>query len=49
MTAGFRFCAMSNQPGCCANYAAACTSAPIGFVLDTVILAVSILLWAVLV
>lgn len=36
--------AMSNTYGYCASSAAACTSAPVAFILDTALLAVSIII-----
>ena len=33
-----RYTAMQQHPNCCSNFAAACTSARLGLILDTVIL-----------
>lgn len=46
MAAGFN--AMQQHPNCCSTFAAACTSARLGLILDTVIAAVSIFIVLIL-
>ena len=46
MAAGYT--AMQQHPNCCSASAAACTSARLGLILDTVIVAVSIIIVLVL-
>lgn len=43
-----RFTAMQQYTNCCSTFAAACTSARLGLILDTVILAVSIIIVLIL-
>ena len=43
-----RYTAMQQHPNCCSNFAAACTSVRLGLILDTVILAVSIIIVLIL-